>query len=177
MSENSKSLNILIEKSIKQNWENLALTDFNGSSFQYRDLGRKIAKLHLMYEHIGLKPGDKIALCGRNSAQWSIAFLSAITYGAVAVPILHEFKADNIHHLVNHSEARLVFVDTSIWENLDPSLMSALDGAILISDYSLLLSRNEKLTDARKRLNELFGARYPERFLPQDIHYYEDQPE
>ena len=177
MSENSKSLNILIEKSIKQNWENLALTDFNGSSFQYRDLGRKIAKLHLMYEHIGLKPGDKIALCGRNSAQWSIAFLSAITYGAVAVPILHEFKADNIHHLVNHSEARLLFVDTSIWENLDPSLMSALDGAILISDYSLLLSRNEKLTDARKRLNELFGARYPERFLPQDIHYYEDQPE
>ena len=105
MNENNKSLNILIERSIKKNWENLALTDFNGSSFQYRDLGRKIAKQHLMYEHIGLKPGDKIALCGRNSAQWSIAFLSAITYGAVAVPILHEFTPEIVHHIVNHSDA------------------------------------------------------------------------
>ena len=152
--ENNKSLNILIERSIKQNWENLALTDFNGSSFQYRDLARKIAKLHLLYEHIGLKPGDKIALCGKNSAQWAVAYLSSLTYGAIAVPILHEFKSDNIHHLVNHSEARLLFVDAAIWENLDPSLMDGIDGALLISDYSLLLSRNEKLTDARKRLNE-----------------------
>lgn len=177
MTENNKSLNILIEKSIKQNWDKLALTDFNGSSFQYRDLARKIAKLHLLYEHIGLKPGDKIALCGKNSAQWAVAFLSSLTYGAVAVPILHEFKADNIHHLVTHSEAKLLFVDAAIWENLDPAAMAGLEGAMLISDYSLLLSRNEKLTDARKRLNELFGCRYPERFLPADIHYHEDQPE
>lgn len=169
-----RSLIKLFESSIKANWDRMALTDFNGQSFQYRDVARKIAKLHVLYEHTGIKPGDKIALCGRNSAQWSIAFLSIVTYGAVAVPILHEFKADNIHHLVNHSEARILFVDQSIWENLDPTLIPQLEGALHISDYSSLLSRNEQFADARAHLNEYFGRKYPDRFVTEDVVYHED---
>lgn len=119
------------------------------NSFQYRDVARKIAKLHLLFEHADIKPGDKIALCGRNSAQWAVAFLATVTYGAVAVPILHEFKPDNIHHLVSHSDARLLFVNNGIWENLDPESMPGLEGAVKINDFSLLLSRNKKLATAR----------------------------
>lgn len=161
----------MIRDSIRKNWEELALTDFHGASFQYRDLARKIAKLHLAFEHAGIKPGDKIALCGRNSAQWAVAFLATLTYGAVAVPILHEFKPDNIHHLVNHSDSRLLFVNNSIWENLDPEAMPKLEGVVKINDFSLLLSRNKQLENARNRLNELFGQRYPERFTPADVDY------
>lgn len=161
----------MIEQSIRHNWEELALTDFNGQSFQYRDVARKIAKLHLLFEHADIKPGDKIALCGRNSAQWAVAFLATVTYGAVAVPILHEFKPDNIHHLVSHSDARLLFVNNGIWENLDPESMPGLEGAVKINDFSLLLSRNKKLATARAHLNEYFGKRYPERFTPADVTY------
>ena len=171
------SFNAFFENAIKKHWENLALTDFNGVSFQYRDLARKIAKLHVLYEHIGLKPGDRIAVCGRNSSQWAVAYLSTMTYGAVAVPLLHEFKADNIHHLVTHSEAKLLFVDATIWENLDPAAMPILEGAFNISEYSLFLSRSEKLTEARSHLNEYFGKKYPERFTPADVVYYQDQPD
>ncbi|MDE6491416.1 MAG: AMP-binding protein, partial [Muribaculaceae bacterium] len=167
----SEHLVEMIEQSMRLNWEELALTDFNGQSFQYRDVARKIAKLHLMFEHAGIHPGDKIALCGRNSAQWAVAFLATITYGAVAVPILHEFKPDNIHHLVCHSDARLLFVNNGIWENLDPASMPGLEGAIKINDFSLLLSRNNKLATARAHLNEYFGKRYPERFTPADVVY------
>ncbi len=166
------NINEYISDAIKDNWENLALTDFDGSSFQYRDVGRKIAKLHILFEAIGLNSGDKIALCGRNSAQWAIAFMATITYGAVAVPILHDFKADNIHHLVNHSEARLLFADASTWENLDPEAMHNLEGALLINDYSILISRSDKLEEARHNLNKLFGDRYPERFTTDDISYF-----
>lgn len=171
------SFNAFFEDAIKKYWENLALTDFNGVSFQYRDLARKIAKLHVLYDYIGLKPGDKIAVCGKNSSQWAVAFLSVVTYGAVAVPLLHEFKPDNIHHLVTHSEAKLLFADASIWENLDPSAMPDLDGAFCISDYSLLLSRKERLTEARRHLNEYFGRKYPERFTTADVVYYKDKPD
>lgn len=164
-----------IQESIRSNWESLALTDFQGQSFQYRDVARKIAKLHLLFEHCGLKAGDKIALCGRNSAQWSIALLASLTYGTVAVPILHDFKADNIHHLVNHSDARLFFVDSSTWENLDPETMTRLEGALLINDYSLLFSRNKKLEQARHNLNRLFGEKYPDRFTAEDVKYREDR--
>ena len=166
-----KELIPYISQSLRDNWERLALTDFNGQSFQYRDVARKIAKLHLLFEHAGLKRGDKIALCGKNSAQWAIAALASITYGTVAVPILHDFKPDNIHHLVCHSEARLFFVDASTWENLDHEHMPALEGAILINDYSLLFSRNKRLTAARENLNRIFGERYPERFTPDDVVY------
>ncbi|MDE6854419.1 MAG: AMP-binding protein [Muribaculaceae bacterium] len=166
-----------IENTLRDNQELLALTDFNGQSFQYRDVARKIAKMHILFDHSGIKPGDKIALCGRNSAQWAIAFLATVTYGAVAVPILHDFKPDNIHHLVNHSGARLFFADSSTWENLDRDTMSELLGAILINDYSLLFSRSEALTHARENLNLLFGERYPERFTADDISYRIPDPD
>lgn len=169
---NRDNINLYISDAIKDNWDGLALTDFDGSSFQYRDVARKIAKLHILYEKTGIKKGDKIALCGKNSAQWAIAFLSIVTYGAVAVPILHDFKADNIHHLVNHSEARLLFVDASIYENLDPDAMGKIEGAMLISDYSLLMCRAHKLATSRNNLNKMFGERYPERFIPDDVKYF-----
>lgn len=169
------TLNGYLQSSVRKNWEELALTDFNGVSFQYRDIARKIAKLHLLYEQAGVKRGDKIALCGKNSSQWAVAFLSAITYGAVAVPILHEFKADNIHHLVTHSEAKLFYTDDAIWENLDPDSMNGLEGVIRLHDYSLIMSRNKRLTNAREHLNEIFGRRYPERFTPDDVVYYKEK--
>ena len=167
------SLNHLMAESIKKHWEQLALTDFNGSSFQYRDIARKVAKLHILFENCGIEKGDKIATCGKNSAQLSIAIIAALSYGAVAVPILHEFKADTIHHLVNHSDAKLLFTDSSIWENLDFSTMGELKGVLNISDYSLFVSRSETLTAARASLNELFGKKYPERFTKEDVKYYE----
>lgn len=161
----------MIQESVRKHWESLAMTDFHGVSFQYRDIARKIAKLHILFEKAGLKPGDKIALCGKNSSQWAVAFLASLTYGTITVPILHEFKPDNIHHLVNHSEARLLFVDPLIWENLDPDSMSSLEGALLIGDYSLLMSRSKRLREARANLNRLFGEKYPERFTPADVVY------
>lgn len=166
-----KTFSEYLQHSVRTYWEDLALTDFNGVSYQYRDIARKVEKLHLLYEHAGIKSGDKIALCGRNSSQWAVAFIATITYGAIAVPILHEFKADNIHHLVNHCEAKLLYTDDSIWENLDPAMVKNLVGVVRLNDFSLILSRSEKLTNARKRLNELFGKKYPERFTPEDVIY------
>lgn len=169
------SLNYILAESIKKNWEELALTDFSGVSYQYRDIARKVAKLHILFENCGIKKGDKIATCGKNSAQLSIAIIASMTYGAVTVPILHEFKPDNIHHLVNHSEAKLLFTDSSIWENLDLATMENLAGVLQVSDYSLFASRSEALTDARAKLNELFGRKYPERFTKDDVKYYEPE--
>ena len=151
------NLNEYIGQALKENWEQLSLTDFNGVSFQYKDVARKIAKLHILFREVGVEPGDTVALCGRNSSQWAVAFFAVVTYGAVAVPILNEFKPDNIHHLVNHSEAKLFFVSKYIWENLDVELMQNLVGVLELGDFSLLSSRSEKLTDIRSRLNEYFG--------------------
>lgn len=170
-SENKVSLITLIQESVRKHWSEPAMTDFHGAAFQYRDIARKIAKLHILFDKAGIKPGDKIALCGKNSSQWAIAFLASMTYGTVTVPILHEFKPDNIHNLVNHSEARLLFVDSQIWENLDPDSMTGLDGALFIADYSLVLSRSKRLREARANLNRLFGERYPERFTQNDVQY------
>lgn len=170
---NPNSLISLIENSIRKNWEHIALTDFQGVSYQYRDVARKIEKLHILFENAGVAPGDKIAICGKNSSQWAVAFLATVTYGAVAVPILHEFKADNIHHLVTHSDAKLFFVDPHIWENLTPDSLPNIEGAIQLSDFSLLVSRSDKLTETRRNLNLLFGERYPERFTPDDVDYRE----
>lgn len=166
-------INKILEESIRKNWEELALSDFNGISLQYRDVARKIAKLHLLFEHSGIRQGDKVALCGRNGSQWSVAFLAALTYGAVPVPILHEFKPDNIHHIVNHSESKMLFVDAAIWENLDATTMPALDGIFNIYDFSLLLCREESISHARQNLNALFGQKYPERFTQDDVSYAE----
>lgn len=171
------SINHYISESIKKNWEELAFTDFNGVTLQYRDVARKIAKLHILFEQCGIAKGDKIATCGKNSTQLSVTIIAALTYGAVPVPILHEFKPDNIHHLVNHSESKILFTDKSIWENLDFSSMPDLAGAVQVSDYSLLGSRSEQLVAARKTLNELFGRKYPERFTQDDVKYYEPGPE
>ncbi len=160
-----------IEQSIRENWELPALSDYHGVTLTYKDVARKIAKLHLAFHHAGLVPGDKIALCGKNSAQWAVAALASMTYGTVTVPILHDFKSDTIHHLVTHSEAKLLFTDSSTWDNLEHDSMPHLKGAVNISDYSLLFSRTKALTEAREHLNRMFGERYPERFTPQDVTY------
>lgn len=161
----------LIKESIENNKELFALSDFQGANFQYRDVARKVAKLHLGFKHAGLRPGDKIALCGRNGANWAIAFLSVLTYGAVAVPILHEFKPDNVHHLVNHCDAKLLFVDSTIWNNLNPDSLPDIVGAVRLADFSLLFSRSQQLTKARANLNRLFGEQFPERFQVEDVQY------
>lgn len=174
---NNKSFNKYIERAIKENWERIALSDFDGVSYHYKDIARKIAKIHLLLESAGIEKGDKVAICGKNSAHWAVAFFAAITYGAVPVPILHEFKADNIHHIVNHSEAKLLFVGDGVWENLNGSLMKNLRGIFLLNDFSLLQSESERLIDMRNRLNEYFGRKYPSRFTPEAVSYYEDSPE
>ena len=165
-----------IEESIKNNWDLDALTDYKGATLQYKDVARKIEKVHIIFEESGIKKGDKIAICGRNSSHWGVTFLTILTYGAVAVPILHEFKADNVHNIVNHSEAKLLFVGDVVWENLNESAMPLLEGVILMNDFTLLVSRSEKLTHAREHLNELFGQKYPKNFRTEHINYHKDQP-
>ena len=140
-----KSFLAFIEDSIKKNWDLDALTDYKGATLQYKDVARKIEKLHILLEESGIKPGDKVALCGRNSSHWGVAFLAILTYGAVAVPILHEFKADNVHNIVNHSDARLLFVGDVVWEALNEAEMPNLEGIILMTDFTLLVCRSKQL--------------------------------
>ncbi len=164
-----------IEDSIKNNWDFDALTDYNGATLQYKDLARKIEKMHIIFAESGVQKGDKIALCGRNSSHWGVAFIATVTYGAVAVPILHEFKADNVHSIVNHSEAKLLFVGDMVWENLNVDVMPNLEGVVLLNDFSLLVSRNDKLTYAREHLNELFGRKYPKNFRKEHVSYHHEE--
>lgn len=166
-----------LEESIRKNWDLDALTDYKGATLQYKDVARKIEKLHILFEESGIKPGDKIAVCGRNSSHWGVTFLATLTYGAVIVPILHEFKADNVHHIVNHSEARLLLVGDVVWEGLNEQAMPKLEGIILMNDFSLLVSRSKKLDYARNHLNELFGKKFPRNFRCEDIHYHPDSPD
>lgn len=172
---NIPSYNELIEKSIVSNWEKDALTDFKGATLQYHDVARKIEKLHIIFESSGVQKGDKIALCGRNSSSWAVAFLATLTYGAVAVPILHEFTADQIHNIVNHSEAKLLFVGDYVATVIDQTKMPQLEGIIYLPDYSLVISRTDKLTYAREHLNELFGKKYPKYFRKEHVSYYKEQ--
>ena len=167
----------LVEESIRKNWNLDALTDYKGATLQYRDVARKIEKMHILFEHAGIKKGDKIALCGRNSANWTAAFLGIVTYGAVAVPILHEFKADNVHHIVNHSEARMLFVGDQVWENFNERAMPNLEGIIELKNYDLVVSRSKKLTYAREHLNEEFGKKYPCRLRAEQVAYRREDPE
>ena len=167
----------LIEQSIRNNWNQDALTDYKGITLQYKDVARKIEKLHILFEHIGIKSGDKIALCGRNSANWTATFLGIITYGAVAVPILHEFKADNVHNIVNHSEARMLFVGDQVWENFNEAAMPHLDGIIELKNFDLVVSRSKELSYIREHLNEEFGKRYPCRFRAEQVNYRRELPE
>ncbi len=170
------SLNLLLEQSFKDNWDYPALSDYKGITLNYRDVARRIEKLHIVYEILGLKKGDKISLCSRNQANWGVVFLSAITYGAVAVPILHEFKPGNIHHIVNHSESKVFFVGDVVWEQLSESEMPNLEAVIQMNDFSILYSKSSKVRETREHLNELFGKKYPKNFKAEHLKYYEDQP-
>lgn len=174
---NNMSLNALIENSVKKHWDLDALSDYRGETYQYKDVARIIEKLHIIFEQSDIKKGDKIALCGRNSANWGIAFFATVTYGAVAVPILPDFMPEQVHAIVNHSESKLLFVGDLVWKNLKAEEMPGLDAIINIPDYSLLVCHNEKTTYARENLNKLFGERFPNKFLPEHISYYKDSPE
>jgi long-chain acyl-CoA synthetase len=172
--ESIPKFNELIEKCIKDFWNQDALTDYKGITLQYHDVARKIEKLHIMFENSGVKKGDKVALCGRNSAGWASAFLATLTYGAVAVPILHEFTAEQIHNIVNHSEAKLLFAGDVVSTQVDPTKMPSIEGIIYIPDYSVLFSRSDKLTYAREHLNEMFGKKYPKYFRSEHVSYYKE---
>ncbi|WP_278996825.1 AMP-binding protein [Prevotella disiens] len=173
--EHIPSFNELIEKSIIEHWDLDALTDYKGKTLQYHDVARKIEKIHIMYEASGIKKGDKIAICGRNSSMWAVSFFATLTYGAVAVPILHEFTPEQIHNIVNHSEAKLLFVGDIIATEIDATKMPDLEGIIYLPDLSLSLSRTEKLTYAREHLNEMFGRKYPKYFRQEHVKYYREQ--
>lgn len=172
-----KSFIAFVEESIKKHWNLDALTDYKGATLQYKDVARKIEKLHILLAESGIKPGDKVAVCGRNSSHWGVVFLAILTYGAVAVPILHEFKADNIHNIVNHSEARLLFVGDVVWESLNEAEMPLLEGIILMTDFTLLVCRSKQLEYAREHLNELFGKKFPRNFRREHVSYRRDNPE
>ena len=169
------SFNALIQQSVINHWNQDALTDFKGQTLQFHDVARKIEKLHILFENSGIQKGDKIALCGRNSSQWAVAFLATLTYGAIAVPILHEFNAEQIHNIVNHSEARILFVGDHVVTQIDPQKMQRLEGIINNPDYSLMVSRTDKLTYAREHLNELYGKKYPKYFRKEHVNYYIEQ--
>ena len=171
---NFTSVNKIFEKSIRKNWDRPAISNYQGVTLHYRDLARRIAKLHIMFEECGLHKGDKVAICSRNQANWVVSFLAAMTYGAVPVPLMHEFKPSNINHLVNHSEAKILFVDEVIWEGLSEIDMSDLQAIIQVNTFKLLYAANEKITDSREHLNELFGKHYPMEFTPESLNYYED---
>lgn len=172
-----KSFIAFVEESIKKHWNLDALTDYKGATLQYKDVARKIEKLHILLAESGIKPGDKVAVCGRNSSHWGVAFLAILTYGAVAVPILHEFKVDNIHNIVNHSESRLLFVGDVVWESLNEAEMPLLEGIILMTDFTLLVCRSKQLEYAREHLNELFGKKFPRNFRREHVSYRRDNPE
>ena len=173
--EQIPSFNALIQKSVIDNWDRDALTDFKGQTLQFHDVARKIEKLHILFENSGIQKGDKIAMCGRNSSQWAVAFLATLTYGAIAVPILHEFNAEQSHNIVNHSEARLLFVGDHVATIIDPQAMPTLEGIINNPDYSLMISRTDKLTYAREHLNELYGKKFPKYFRKEHVKYYQEE--
>ncbi|MBQ9356876.1 MAG: AMP-binding protein [Prevotella sp.] len=175
--EKGSSFNEYIRKSIINNWDSNALTDYHGQTLQFHDVARKIAKLHIAFENVEIHEGDKIAICGRNSAHWAVTFLATLTYGAVAVPILHEFNAEQIHNIVNHSGAKLLFVGDYVAKEIDPEQMPQLEGILNLPDFSLMLSRSEKLLYAREHLNLLFGSKYPRAFTKDDVLYHADEPD
>lgn len=170
-----QSVNKLLEKSFRENWDRPALSNYKGQDLAYRDVARRIAKLHIAFEQCGLEKGDKVAICSRNQANWGVSFLATLTYGAVPVPILHEFKPGNIHYLVNHSEAKVLFVDDVIWENLSEAEMPGLYVVVQINNFNFLYSKTEEMSQARQHLNESFGHKYPNNFGPEDLDYYEDK--
>ncbi len=175
--ESTISFNSYIEQSIIKNWDQDALTDYKGATLQYKDVARKIEKLHILFENSGVKKGDKIAVCGRNSAHWAVTFLATLSYGAVVVPILHEFNAEQIHNIVNHSESKLLFVGDVVATMIDEKEMPHLEGIVYLPDFSLVVSRTDSLTYAREHLNAMFGHKYPKYFRKEHVSYHHDTPE
>ena len=175
--ENNSSFNALIQKAITKNWDHDALTDYQGITLQFHDVARKIEKVHILFENSGVVKGDKIAICGRNSAHWAVAFLATLTYGAVAVPILHEFNGEQIQNIVNHSGAKLLFIGDFAVKTINPETMQGLEAIINLPDFSLMLSRSEKVSYAREHLNMMFGSKYPRAFRAEHVHYHIDDPE
>ena len=171
------SVNKIFEAAFKKHWDRPAISNYQGVTLHYRDVARRIEKLHIMFEECGLKKGDNVALCSRNQANWAVAFLASMTYGAVPVPLLHEFKSSNIHHLVNHSEAKILFVDDVIWEGLTETEMPDVHAIIQVNTFKLLYAAEDSIRSAREHLNELFGRKYPNAFTPESINYYEDSAE
>ncbi|MDE5976306.1 MAG: AMP-binding protein, partial [Muribaculaceae bacterium] len=172
-----QSLNKIIQDAVRNNWERMALSDMGGKSYKFSELAVQVNKLHILFRAADVKPGDKVAICGKNSADWAVVFVSCLTFGAVAVPILHEFKPDNIHNLVNHSEAKLLFVDEAIMKHLEEVKLPGLTAALYLSEEGIAFSRSKNLTKARNDLNELFGKEFPKDFAPDDVEYYRDSPD
>ena len=169
-----KSVNKMLEDSIQKNWDRPALSNYQGVTLSYGEVASRIAKLHIAFEQCGLKKGDKVAICSKNQANWGVSFLAAMTYGAIPVPILHEFKPGNIHYLVNHSEAKVLFVDEMVWEGLTAEEMPDLEVIVQINTFKFIYAKHESHFDVRAHLNESFGKKYPENFGPSDVSYYED---
>ena len=168
------SVNKLYQEAFKKNWDRPAISNYHGETLHYKDVARRMEKLHIMFEECGLQKGDKVAICSRNQANWAVTFLAIMTYGAVPVPLLHEFKSANIHHLVNHSEAKILFVDDVIWEGLSETEMPDLHAIIQVNTFKILFASDDKIVEAKTHLNELFGRKYPEAFTPDCLDYYED---
>ncbi len=168
------SVNKIFENSFKKHWDRPAISNYHGETLHFKDVARRVEKLHIMFEECGLQKGDKVAICSRNQANWAVTFLAILTHGAVPVPLLHEFKSANIHHLVNHSEAKILFVDEVIWEGLSETEMPDLHAIIQVNNFRILYAKDESIVEAKAHLNELFGRKYPEAFTPDCINYYED---
>ena len=171
------SLNAYIQWAIRDNWDLMSLSDFDGIQLQYRDVARKIAKLHILYNKAGIKPGDKIALCGKNSTHWAVAFLATVTYGAIAVTILHDFTPESVEALVTHSDSKILFADKTIWENIQAENIANVHTVIDIYNYAVLYTAKKEVKEARYHLNMLFGEEFPERFTPEDVTYEEFTPD
>ena len=172
-----QSLNKLFENSFKKHWDYFALSNYKGENLQYKDVACRIEKLHIIFEACGLKKGDKVAICARNQANWAVVYLAVLTYGAVVVPILHEFKESAVQHIVTHSESKILFVSSHIWEGLSETEMPNLEMVILISDFSIPYAKESHIQGVRERLDELFEKKYPENFRPEHLHYHVDKPE
>lgn len=167
----------LIEDSIRNHWDLPAYSDYEGHTFHFKDVARRIEKFHIILEQAGIKKGDKIAIVGRNSSNWASTFFGTLAYGVVVVPILHEFKPDNIHHIVNHSEAKVLLVGSNVWENLNENSMPDVKLIVGLDNFSILKSKNKNVFTVRERINEYFGKKYPRSFTAANIRYHVEKPD
>ena len=172
-----RSLNVLLEESFKKNWDRPALSNYKQNTLYYKDVARRIAELHLFFEACGIKPGDRIALCSKNQANWAVAYLATMTYGAVVVPILHEFQAANIRHLVTHSESRIFFVGDNIWQNLADVELPGVEVVVTLSDFKVVKTLTPDALAAMESTEARMLERYRNGFDQNSLHYYVDLPD